>query len=372
MNKIVSYLILIVSLIGFTSCSSFNDGDCSQKNDPEIEGDFFMKLTNLAGKTADGSDKCNDVLLMIFDSTTGDKILEQNLAVNKEGETKVIGIPERGAYDYYLFANTDFAGTQFKLVLESINNSKDFEQLRKVKIDTRSYTPYTLTDRKVLLYASYFNVEVGSASGTSAKNPWALNANLSRAVAKVAVKFYQNSNNIGSKRVKSINLNNVVSTLYAPTNAVYEDIYTSKIDLGYTESFIESKFDYTKDVVGTIVFYVPEMLYKANSSDQNSATIEIVVENTLYRAKVKTRATVVSEYLAFKGFDSEYQNITPKDLDLISLMRELSYEFRIKLDNLDDSHLVVTEWDKEDSDDLEFIVSPIEDFEKIEVSGGRP
>lgn len=56
MNKIVSYLILIVSLIGFTSCSSFNDGDCSQKNDPEIEGDFFMKLTNLAGKTADGSD----------------------------------------------------------------------------------------------------------------------------------------------------------------------------------------------------------------------------------------------------------------------------------------------------------------------------
>lgn len=371
MNKILTYLIVIASLFGFTSCSSIDD-DCTPETPEKVEGNFFMKLTNLAGKTLDGSDKCDNVLLMVFDSNTGDRILQQEVAVNENGETKIIGLPERGTYNYYLFANTDFAGTQFKLVLDGIKNDKDFDKLRNVKIATDSYTPYTLTNNRVLLYASYFNLEVPSASGTSVENPWKLNANLTRGVAKIAVKFYQNSNLVGTNKVKSVKVRNVGSMIYAPTTGKYAELTADKIDLVYNEDEIESRFDYTKDVVGSIVFYVPEMLYKAETNNANRTSLEVQIDDTVHKFKIKTKALAIRNYLNLKGFHLNYDKIGPAFLNLNSILREMSYEFRIKLEDIDDSHLAVTEWDREDGDDTNFIISPIEDFEDVEIPGVRP
>lgn len=375
MNKILTYLIVVASLFGFISCSSMDDDDCTTDTPDtteKVEGNFFMKLNNLAGKTLDGSDKCDNVLLMIFDSNTGNRIISQEVAVNENGETKIIGLPERGSYDYYLFANTDFAGTQFKLVLDGIKNSKDFNKLRNVKIATDSYTPYTLANNRVLLYASYFKVDVPSASGTSVENPWILNANLTRAVAKIAVKFYQNSNLVGTNKVKSIKVRNVGSMIYAPTTGEYAELTADKIDLVYNEDEIESRFDYTKDVVGSIVFYVPEMLYKIGTNNDVKTSLEVQINDEVHKFKINTKVRAISNYLSLKGFHFNYDKIGPAFLNLNSILREMSYEFRIKLEDIDESHLAVTEWDREDGDDSNFIISPIEDFEDVEIPGVRP
>ncbi|GHU90749.1 hypothetical protein FACS1894155_09500 [Bacteroidia bacterium] len=176
-----------------------------------------------------------------------------------------------GHYDFYFIANeSGYSG--FTTLLTSVTNVSQFQTnsgFRQLQYNSGFVPNPYLSSGTFLMSACYKNIQV--QQGGTKTNPVLLSlgtgtgcVELVRALAKVEVIFRKKSPGdvIPNNTITSVQLTKVAGSYSVPPNDNYYTDWTTS-----SNRIVPSNFDYTQNVIGSVVFYVPEFLTQTGGSD---------------------------------------------------------------------------------------------------------
>ena len=225
-------------------------------------------------------DRGTEVRMLIFDENNGECLYNNkiNFPGNdlEQGSSVIEWKP--GTFDFLFITNESVGGATFVSELRGIENIVDLE---KLAFKTIEYDPdYMPTSASGFLMSAFYDGLVIN-SGTTNDNPQKLIVELIRSMAKVEVIFRNADPAMPTpKRLTEVYLENVPKYYTIPASP---DMYTvtgtnmttSKKYPGTNGSAIFTEGEYKKDTIGTLVFYVPEFLRTAASTETGATTLVI-------------------------------------------------------------------------------------------------
>lgn len=209
-------------------------------------------------------DRVDELRMIVFDSQTGETVLNQKLYFpNGFGAQSKAVRMRPGTYDFYFIANETVYSGDFVTALMSVTNKSDFGT--DARFTTLAYNPAfapdeTTSSNRFVMSAIYTGIDV--TSGGTEENPILLSlptgkVELIRALAKVEVIFRKKvaGSTIPDGTVTSVRLDNVAGSLSIPP---FDNYYTgTKTSSG---TAVLSGLDYSRDSIGSVSFFVPELL----------------------------------------------------------------------------------------------------------------
>lgn len=216
-------------------------------------------------------DRVDELRMIAFESGNGSVAFNQKLYFPDGfgAKSRPVTIAP-GTYDFYFIANESVYSGDFVPALTDITNKSDFST--DARFTGMTYNPRFRPDGstpegRFLMSAIYENITVDK--GGTEQTPVSLSlptskVELIRAMAKVEVIFRKKvpGSTLPDYAVTSVQLKNVASELSVPP---YDDYYPGDRSSSLEASL--SELDYRNDSVGTVMFYIPELLLPENSTE---------------------------------------------------------------------------------------------------------
>ncbi len=279
----------IKKLLFFYSALCFISG-CS--NDDHIkyseEGETIISISVRAAAASINTDqvlwedRVDELRMLAFDSGNGEVAFNEKIYFpNGFAEVSRPVKMYTGTYNFYFIANeTVYTGDFVDAILE-IQNESEFST--DPRFTSLNYNPDFVPDEnttggRFIMSAVYTGVDV--VTGGTETNPLPLpistgRVELVRALAKVEVIFRKkvSGSTVPDNTVTSVLLENVASNLSIPP---LDDYYNSSVTSSPTAGL--TGLDYGNDSIGSVVFFIPELLVPEGSD--NYTVLEI--NNNLY------------------------------------------------------------------------------------------
>lgn len=216
-------------------------------------------------------DRVDELRMIAFESDGGSVVLNQKLYFPDGFGAKSRPVTiHPGTYDFYFIANESVYAGDFASALIDITNKSDFS--KDVRFAEMAYNPGfhpdgSTPEGRFLMSAIYENIPVVQGGTEQAPVSLPLPTNkveLIRAMAKVEVIFRKKvpGSTLPDHAVTSVQLKNVASYLSVPP---YDDYYPGDKSSSLEASL--SELNYQNDSVGTVIFYIPELLLPESSAD---------------------------------------------------------------------------------------------------------
>lgn len=216
-------------------------------------------------------DRVDELRMIAFESDGGSVVLNQKLYFPDGFGAKSRPVTiHPGTYDFYFIANESVYAGDFVSTLINITNKSDFS--KDVRFAEMAYNPGfhpdgSTPEGRFLMSAIYENIPVAQGGTEQAPASLPLPTNkveLIRAMAKVEVIFRKKvpGSTLPDHAVTSVQLKNVASYLSVPP---YDDYYPGDKSSSLEASL--SELNYQNDSVGTVIFYIPELLLPESSAD---------------------------------------------------------------------------------------------------------
>lgn len=214
-------------------------------------------------------DRVDEVRMLIFDQ---DGKMVRNMRLNfpdgfsLRSEAIII---DPGVYDFYFIANESVFAGDFTDALAAVSGQSDF--LTDPRFSSLRYAPEFIPDGstpggRFLMSARYNNISVEAGGTPEDPEPLSLptrQVQLIRSLAKVEIVFRKRTpgSNVPDGMITSVQVQHVAQNISVPPVDSY---YAGQ---SYSSARImPSGFDYTRDSIGSVIFYIPEFLRKASSS----------------------------------------------------------------------------------------------------------
>ncbi|MCD8073046.1 MAG: hypothetical protein LUE10_07760, partial [Alistipes sp.] len=262
---------------------------CSQKSG-YIPGDgkavLYLSIKAAANSIntdqANWEDRVDELRMIVFDPGDGDVVFNQMLYFPDgfQGSSRPVEIVP-GTYDFYFIANETVYSGDFVDALMQIENVADFST--DSRFSAIAYRPDFAPDGataagRFLMSAVYEGITV--AGGGTYTNPVPLSlpttkVELVRALAKVEVVFRKRvpGGTVPENTVTDVHLENVARYSSVPPVDVFYNGPVVDSGAGLLEGF-----DYGNDSIGSVVFYIPELL----NPTAGSLYTELVINNNVF------------------------------------------------------------------------------------------
>ncbi|MDD3789632.1 MAG: fimbrial protein [Petrimonas sp.] len=284
-------------------------------------------------------DRVTEIRLLVFDSNTGAMVYNKKLVFPGSDFTQTSEAVKlvKGLHDFYFIANETMGGTDFVAALNNVDN------VFKFKSDSRfwslSFDPnFKPTETSGFVMSSRYTM-VDVPDGYTQTNPWPFrnvntgNVQLVRAFAKVemTVKNTLNADNsihLSNKRINSVQLIQIpVKYSVPPVSATYTSLFSQPTDLTSSPIIQNPSFDYTKEIVGKLIFYIPEFLRGATEPDAGNTSI--VLEGLGF-----PKTTVPLDHANFADYNQGFmRDLNTADLSAKSIIRNTNYQVNVILND---------------------------------------
>lgn len=272
-NNILYIHCLAVCLFILMTMSGCTDRESTAGATDEYAHIALSVRTSASGINDDNyfwEDRVDELRMIAFESGSGSLAFNQKLYFPDGFGAKsrpITILP--GTYDFYFIANESVYPEDFVPALADITNKSDFST--DARFAGMAYNPGFRPDGsapegRFLMSAIYENITV--AKGGTEQAPVSLplptsKVELIRAMAKVEVIFRKKvpGSTLPDQAVTSVQLKNVASELSVPP---YDDYYPGERSSSLEASL--SELDYRNDSVGTVMFYIPELLLPEGST----------------------------------------------------------------------------------------------------------
>lgn len=266
--KIYLSLFLIVFIFILPRCTN----EDTPAGSPDNETFISMALKASDGINQDtelGEDRVTELRMLVFDqngNTAYNAML--NFPNGFSGSSSAIKFLP-GTYDFYFIAN-ESAYTGFTSALNSLTNLSQFQS--NPAFSQLEYDPGFTPDNsslagRFLMSAVYKGIEVFQGGSQTDPHPLVLptsGVELVRSLAKVEVIFRKKSPGAtipAGSGIESVRLQKVAKYYSLPPQ---DNFYTGETTV--SSNITNGNFDYTKDSIGAIVFYIPEFLNQAGGT----------------------------------------------------------------------------------------------------------
>lgn len=229
-------------------------------------------------------DRVDHVRMVVFDVQSGDVVYNERLGFPNGLSGSSLGIemlPD--VYDFCFIANEESYPTELKAALSDIANKSDLTA--DVRFKSLSYNPNFVpdgtTDEGLFPMSAIYNGITVAAGGTKS-NPLPLQlpgsgkVEFVRPMSKVEVIFRKKvsgSTIPESALINSVKIDNVASTISVPP---HDNYYEG--ELVSTNPAVVDGFDYEQDSMGAVTFYIPEIMFAANSDGR----VELNINNNIF------------------------------------------------------------------------------------------
>ncbi|MCD8101570.1 MAG: FimB/Mfa2 family fimbrial subunit [Alistipes sp.] len=258
-------------------------------------------------------DRVDELRMLVFDPDDGSVVINQKLYFPDgfDRQSRAVRM-DPGTYDFYFIANETAAPASFVTALADITNVSDFRtdtRFTAINYDTDFLPDGTTTEGRFPMSAVYEGITV--ASGGTEANPVLLplptsTVELIRAYAKVEVVFRKNvPGSEISNTVTSVELTNIAATYSLPPD---DATYTGRTLLGNGADL--TGFDYGRDSIGAVTFYIPEFLVPEGGETYT----QLAVNNNLFP---------IENDAAFGGLADQRRTVT--GLSANSVIRNYHY-----------------------------------------------
>jgi hypothetical protein len=208
-------------------------------------------------------DRVDEVRMIVF-NPSGNAVYNDRLNFPNGFNYHSEGIPfTPGTYDFYFIANESAYAAAFSTALSAVKTKSDFQT--DARFQQLQYNPDftpdgTTSTGRFLMSAYYTGIQVFQGGTKEIPNPLILptgKVELIRALAKVEVVFQKKvpGSVIPSNSVSSVQLTNVAKNYSVPP---LDAFYTGATTV--SNALVPADFDYTKDSIGAVTFYIPEFL----------------------------------------------------------------------------------------------------------------
>ncbi|MCC8035610.1 MAG: FimB/Mfa2 family fimbrial subunit [Rikenellaceae bacterium] len=259
-----------------------NTGDLSGGGNAVLYLSIKAAANSINEDEIDWEDRVDELRMIVFDPADGGVVYNQKLYFPDgfQASSRPVEITP-GTYDFYFIANETVYPGNFVDALMQIENLSDFTT--DARFSAIAYRPGfspdgTTTPGRFLMSAVYEGITV--ASGGTYTNPVALplpteKVELIRALAKVEVVFRKrvSGGTVPENTVTDVHLENVAAYTSVPPADSY-----------YTGSVVDSRagsldgLDYGNDSIGSVVFYIPELLVAPGGD----VYTELVINNNVF------------------------------------------------------------------------------------------
>ncbi len=273
----ISFILLCLGLFSLTSCNR------DEHNKGGNTEDAVLSLTVRASSTAVNTDtelwedRVTELRMLAFDSADGELIFNQILYFPNgfSQKSKAVRLPV-GTFNFYFIANETVYPNNFVDALEDISNESEFTT--DTRFTTLLYNPDFKPDSqsqegRFVMSAVYTDITI--TTGGTENNPAQLplptsTVELVRSLAKVEVIFRKkvSGSTIDDQTITSVLLEQVADYLSVPP---LDDYYEgTETDSPHGDL---SGLDYSRDSIGSVIFYIPEFLVAEGST--SSTLLEI-------------------------------------------------------------------------------------------------
>lgn len=268
----IYYLIaLFFILLIMNGCSDQESNGCTRDEYAHIALSVRTSASSINDDKQFWEDRVDELRMIVFDTNGGSVVFNQKLYFpDGFGAMSRPVTMYPGTYDFYFIANESVYSGDFVSALDNITNKSDFG--KDIRFASMAYNPGFHPDGnnsegRFLMSAIYENIPV--IKGGSERVPVTLplptsKVELIRAMAKVEIIFRKKVSGsiLSDHAITSVQLKNVASNLSVPP---YDNYYLG--DRSFSLEASLSKLDYQNDSVGTVIFYIPELLLPENSTD---------------------------------------------------------------------------------------------------------
>ncbi|SUB88891.1 Major fimbrial subunit protein (FimA) [Porphyromonas macacae] len=267
----------------FLSASCAKEDASDNHNIEAIPTYFTTSLKSINEDTEYFEDRVTELRLLVFNSATGAMVFNNKLnfrnGFNRTSEPVKL---EKGEHDFYFIANETSGGVDFIDALKSVDNVFKFKNDPRFWNLTFDENFKPSQNAGIVMSARYQKVDV--PDGYTKTNPWpfkgaGFKVQLIRSFAKVELIFTktkeQDPDNETQKRITSVQLVKIPKKFSVPPMDVK---YSSLFSNNLTQTAVinpDISFDYTKDIIGTLVFYIPEFLREQTESDDGNTAIMV-------------------------------------------------------------------------------------------------
>ncbi|MCC8153440.1 MAG: hypothetical protein LIP01_04025 [Tannerellaceae bacterium] len=266
-----STVILYLLLILFIGCKEDDPENKQQDNESVISLFITAASSQINEDTVHWEDRVDELRMIVTNPENGEVLFNQKLYFPNgfDQQSKAVVLPV-GTHNFYFIANETVYTGDFVNALINIQNESEFES--DTRFTNLAYNPEFIPDEtsnqgRFVMSAIYRNITV--SGGGAENNPTLLTlptgrVELIRSLAKVEVIFRKkvSGSTIPDHTVTSVLLEQAASSLSVPP-----------LDSYYTGSQLSSEpgsltgFDYTRDSIGTIIFYIPELLIPVGNNN---------------------------------------------------------------------------------------------------------
>lgn len=269
-NIKILQLIIFFTLL-FMSVSCTNEDKSSNEDDNNYITLSLKALSSSINEDKENwEDRVEELRMLVFNSADGQVVLNQMLYFPNGfvNPSKGVSIPH-GTYSFYFIANESVYTGDFTSALSAIKNESGFKsdtRFSQLKYNSKFIPDGTSTEGRFLMSAVYKNISITGGGTEANPAPLILPTNkveLIRSLAKVEVIFRKkvSGSSIPANTISSVQLQNVASYLSVPPADSYY-----KGDGESSEAASLAGFDYSRDSIGSTIFYIPEFLVQDGST----------------------------------------------------------------------------------------------------------
>lgn len=215
-------------------------------------------------------DRVDELRMLVFNPENGKVVFNQKLSFPNgfKEKCKAVALPP-GTYDFYFVANESVHSGDFVTALNGISDKSEFEtdsRYLNLAYDPGFQPDEDTPEGRFLMSAIYKKVTVAGGGTEEAPLMLALptrKVELIRALAKVEIVFRKKipGSTFTSNTINSVQLKEVASGMSVPP---FDDYYTGSRSASLKASL--SAFNYANDSIGSVWFYIPELLTQENGT----------------------------------------------------------------------------------------------------------
>lgn len=265
----------VILTILMMNCSQDNTENADTNNEAVISLSLKAATLSINEDKVLWEDRVEELRMIVFNSDDGDVIFNRLVDFPNGFSNSSEAIPFRPAtYDFFFIANESAYSSNFSSALQAITNVSDLSSNNTFKnlVYNENFMPDGTTSEGLFLMSAEYDDVIISSGGTK-NNPLPLplptsKVELVRALAKVEVIFRKKESGTTVPTVTSFSISEVASQYSVPTT---DDMYTGNVqDL---DNISLSGFSYERDSIGSVTFYVPELLRSQSSTDESNLVI---------------------------------------------------------------------------------------------------
>lgn len=249
---------------------------CDNEPVPEDSGNTSMIALQIRTSAAVNTDvqtwedRVDEIRMIVF-NTAGRAVYNSKLRFPNGFDNPCAPIKlVPGKYDFHFIANETAGTADFASALDGITHDGELSQIPQ--LGSQPYNPSfnpdgTTPEGRFIMSARYDDINVGK--GGTEENPLPLQlptgrVELIRALAKVEVIFRKKipGGIVPEGSISSVWLENVAANYSVPAIDAY---YTGSRTVSPTVT--PADFDYGKDSIGSVIYYIPEFLFPADGSN---------------------------------------------------------------------------------------------------------